>query len=209
MKLIQRLSFSSARYLADNLGEDHEKRRMYYFGFQVVYGAVIKSAILIALSSLSGALWATLTVVAVFALLRAIAGGYHMDTYGKCIAVSICLFLIAGCVAQYTYMYWNNTGTTILILTSFILAMASMLKWSPKDSPNRPITSAEEKRRFKALSALYVFVWLIGASLLNYCGNTLFVLSASFGLLLGAFIITPPAYRLFDILSGKLDKLSG
>lgn len=209
MKIIQTLSFSSAKHLAAQLGQNHEKRSVYYYGFQIIIGALIKVLLLTVLSILTQSFAATMIVALVFASLRTMAGGYHMDTYGRCIAVSLALFLAAGAAAQHTYQYWPFAAVILFIAASLIVSSIILYKWAPRDTPNRPITKDKEIRKFKKQSLIYLLFFAAVMALIMLLKPeqyVRYVLAACFGLLLEVFTISPAGYRFFDHVKGNMDK---
>lgn len=212
MRFIQSWSYACANYLACQLKENHEKRRVYYFGFQVLIGAIVKGTLLIFMAFILRSLIPALIITLVFGSLRMIAGGYHMNTYGKCIFVSLGLLVTAAVIAQHTYAYWPVEYLAVISLLASVLGFYVILKWAPSDTPNRPINKSGEKRKFKALSMVYLLVWMVLVSLLIYfkAGNfKMHVLSACFGLLIELFTVSPFGYNFFERLSGKMDKIVG
>jgi len=83
MRFINALSYKSADYLMRQMNGNHESRRVYYYGFQIVIGALFKGLLLLLLAFITGTMLPALTIVAAFVILRSIAGGYHMKTYGN------------------------------------------------------------------------------------------------------------------------------
>jgi accessory gene regulator B len=194
------------------LKENHEKRRVYYYGFQIVIGAIVKGALLIATSLLLGSLIPTIFLLMIFGSFRMFAGGYHMDSYGKCILTSLIMFVILGTISQYTHQYWSLTFIAILIMISFISGMFVIKKWAPSDTPNRPITRPEEIRKFKLLSYVYCIVWMAVATTSVFLrilsiipvGYNKFIIAGIFGFLLELFTISPAGYKFYDLVSGKI-----
>ena len=207
MRFIQKWSYSCANYLMHQLDENHEKRGVYYYGFQVIIGALVKGVLLVAITLLLRTLVPTVIAVFTFSALRMLAGGYHMDTYGKCIATSLGLFVVAGLIDKYTYQYWGIIFVIAFVAVSFIIGMMIILKYAPKDTPNKPITKPEEIRKFKNLSITYMFAWLILASVLVYSKLDLYVLAICFGMLLEIFTVSPLGHNFFDRISGKFEQL--
>ncbi len=218
MRFIHKWSYVCANYLMIQMKENHEKRRVYYFGFQVIIGSLVKGILLVALALLFRTLVPTLIIMLIFATLRVLAGGYHMETYGRCIVTSLALFLISGIIAQYTYESWPYILVYSMIIVSFIITLLAAAKYAPKDTPNKPITEPEEIKKFKRLSAVYVIIWFIVFTVLVTMGlngitifkpeyEKLLALSACFGLLLEIFTVTPFGYNFFKKISGELDKV--
>ena len=209
MRFIQKWSYSCANYLMNQMGENHQKRSVYYYGFQIIIGAVVKGVLLVSIALLFRSLIPTLIAVLTFSSLRVIAGGYHMDTYGKCISLSLAMFIVAGIVVQYTHLHWNIYYTITLVVLSFITALFVLIKWAPADTPNKPITDPKEIKKFKSLSIIYALVWLVLQSVFIYKGLKMFAIASCFGLLLELYTVTPNGHNFFDRISGQVDTIKG
>jgi accessory gene regulator B len=207
MRFIRAWSYKCAHYLAQQLNESHERRGVYYYGFQVVIGAVVKGVMLVLAALLAGALIPTIAVTLFFVSLRGIAGGYHMDTYDKCIAVSLAMFVLGGVIVEYSYMYWPSSYVMALAVVTFAAGLYSVIKWAPKDTPNKPIKSPERIRKFKILSIIHIFIWIAAELLLLHFNLKIYALAGCIGILLAIFIISPVGHRFFDMLSGRMDKV--
>lgn len=200
MRFINKWSYACAKGLAEVLNENHQRRFAYYFGFQVVIGETVKFAVIFLVSLILGVFIPTLIVTSAFVSLRMIAGGYHMDTQGKCLLVSLGLFIIASLIAKYTYHQWNTSQLAILILITFISGLYVLIRYAPRDNPNKPITDPNEIRKLKKLSLIYLFVWLVVIVILTLFSLNLIVVSLGFGVLLELFIITPTGHKFFDLI---------
>ena len=205
MRFIQSWSYACASYVSSQMNETHEKRRVYYYGFQVIIASLVKGFLLVAFAALTGSFAATISVMLSFASLRVIAGGYHMNTYGKCATMSVGLFVILGCIAQYTYRLWNLPFLMAFIILSLLLSSILLFKWAPRDNPGRPITDPLEIKKFRSLSVVYLLIWCALVSILTYFNYYLYSLAICFGLLMEAFIITPVAFSLLDKISKKVE----
>ena len=74
MRFINALSYKGADYLMKQTKGNHESRRVYYFGFQVVIGAIVKGLLLLILALLTRTILPSLAILAAFVVLRQIAG---------------------------------------------------------------------------------------------------------------------------------------
>ncbi len=200
MRFIDKWSYSCAKGLANVLEENHQKKAEYYFGFQVAIGSVVKTALLVAVSAVLGVLIPTLIISISFALLRKVAGGYHMDTYGKCLLVTIGLFVTAALIAKHTYRYWSIAWMVIFIALTFTIGLYVLIRYAPRDTPNRLITDPVEIRKFKALSIAYISVWLVVVTVLTMLGMKMYVLLLCFSVLQEVFAITPTGHKFFDMI---------
>ncbi|HOQ38316.1 MAG TPA: accessory gene regulator B family protein [Acetivibrio sp.] len=207
MRFINALSYKGANYLMKQMKGNHENRRIYYFGLQVVIGAIVKGLLLLLLALITGTILPSLTIAAAFVLLRTIAGGYHMHTYGRCISVSLGLFILSAVISKYSAHMWNEVSIMVFVILSFIISSASLLKWAPADNPNRPITKEEEIKKFKMLSMVYIVVWLIVNLILVYFKQNMFSLALCFGVILEVFSITPAGVRFFEIIEHGMESV--
>jgi accessory gene regulator B len=204
VRFIHALSFKSANYMMKQLNETHEKRRVYYYGFQVVIGGIVKGLLLILLALLTGTIVPALMIVVFFSSLRSLAGGYHMDTYGKCILVSLFMFLASAAVARYTYSMWNIYVIAIFAVVSFLVTIFSLAKWAPADNPNRPITKEEEIRKFRVFSFVYMVIWAVATIIFIWYDLKMYALCTCFAINIEAFIISPLGYKFFDFVKDGL-----
>ena len=206
VRFIEALSYSGANYLMKQKGENHEKRRVYFYGLQVIIGAIVKVIILFVLALVTDTLLTTFLMTLVFASLRSIAGGYHMDTFGKCLGVSISMFMVFSIIARYTYQYWNDYQILIFGVITVFFSLFSIYKWAPSDNPNRPITQPSEIKKFKRLSIIYLAICTIICFILIYTKLYMIFLSIEFGLILEIFSITPVGHTFFDFVKNSLKK---
>jgi len=206
VRFIEALSYSGANYLMKQKGENHEKRRVYFYGLQVIIGAIVKVIILFVLALVTDTLLTTFLMTLVFASLRSIAGGYHMDTFGKCLGVSISMFMVFSIIARYTYQYWNDYQILIFGVITVFFSLFSIYKWAPSDNPNRPITQPSEIKKFKRLSIIYLAICTIICFILIYTKLYMIFLSIAFGLILEIFSITPVGHTFFDFVKNSLKK---
>lgn len=203
MKFINRWSYNLADYMAKQLGNNHEKRHVYYYGFQIVIGGIVKFLILVLATLLTGILFSTFTALFFFAVLRVIGGGYHMGSYIRCMIVSSLFFMFSGFIVEYTNAYWNQSMLALLAGAVFITALPTVMKWAPKDTPYKPITKPEQRRILRILSILVVILWAVSEVFFITFNLNYWSLAGSLGILLAVFMISPAGYRFFDIVSGK------
>ena len=207
MRFIEALSYSGADYLMKQKGENHEKRRVYFYGFQIIIGAVVKFLILLVLALATGTILPSFLMTIVFASLRMIAGGYHMDTFGRCLGVSIFMFIMFSLIARYTHQYWYNYQIITFAIITILFSLFSLYKWAPSDNPNRPITDSSEIKMFKKLSIIYLGIWTIISFILIYFKLYMVFLSISFGLILEIFSITPAGHTFFGFVKNNLKRV--
>ncbi len=206
MRFVQKWSYSCARHVADVLKENHNKRAVYYYGFYIIIGSLVKGTILISLSLLLGVLIPALLTVLVLGSLRMFAGGFHFDTYGKCLLVSLIFVLSTALISQYTYSYWNMVSIAVFLLLIFAFSLFMLIKYAPKDTPTKPITEPAAIRKYKRLSIAYLGILLILCCVLTLFNLKLYALSIGFGILLEIFTITPAGHSFFSTIKNGLNR---
>lgn len=205
MKIIQKWSYACANYLTTLANENHQKRAIYYYAFLIIIGELAKAVILFSVALLLGVFTPMLLIFFTFGSLRTLAGGYHMDTYDKCLLVTMVLFISAALIARHTYMCWNTTGLAILIAFTIISGLYVLVRYAPKDTPNKPITDPNHINKLKFMSIIYLFILATITSILTAFKINTYVLSICFGILLELFTITPIGHKFFEAIKCKLD----
>lgn len=181
LRYIKLLSYISAKHLQQLRQESHKHRYTYYYGFQVIYGAINKGLLLILLGLLLNILPQLLIVTLSFVSLRIWIGGLHFDSYTKCAYFSLVIFLIMSFLAKYIYLY------PLISITIFVFVFVIILLYAPIEHPNRPL-KGNDKIKFKTIS-FGVFVVLLSVYIIT--DSTLIKNSMIYGILLSGLIATP------------------
>ena len=197
MRFINKWSYGLAHYLTAQLDHSHEKRHVYYYGFQIIIGGIVKFLVLLAATLITGIFLSTFTCLFFFGVLRVIAGGYHMGNYVRCMVVSAGMFMLSGFIVEYTHTDWSQIMLAILAGAVFLTALPSVLKWAPADTPYKPITKSSQIKTLKILSVVTVVLWAAAQVLLVANSLSFYSLSGSFGILMAVFIISPAGYKFF------------
>jgi accessory gene regulator B len=148
---------------------------------------------------------ALLTVI-ILGSLRMLAGGYHFDTYGKCLLVTLALVITAALISQYTYSYWSIASIVLFLILVFAFSFYMLIKYAPKDTPTKPITDPAAIMKYKKLSISYLGLLLIPCSILMFFNLKMQVMAISFGVLLEVFTITPVGHSFFNMIKTGLNK---
>lgn len=201
MRFIRKWSYSCARGLSLQLADSHEKRAVYYYGFQIVIGGIFKFILLFISAAILGILKETAVLLLVFASLRTVAGGYHMDKYGRCMVTSLVIMLAGGLLTKYTHASWSREALAILTLAVFLPGLYTMIKWAPSDTPNKPITKPERRRRLKIISIIHLSLWFVITLALIALELSMVALAGCLGIMLGAFVVAPAGYAFLGFIS--------
>ena len=206
MRFVQKWSYSCARHLALALNENHNKKSIYYYGFYIVLSTLVKGVILVSTSLLLGTLAPSLLILLAFGSLRLVAGGYHFDTYGKCLLVSLALILLGACISRYTYTYWSTPVIVMLLLAVFAFSLSMLIRYAPKDTPTKPITDPAAIMMYKRLSIIYLGILLVLCCILTVFKLHMHIIAICTGILLEVFSITPTGHKFFNKIKVSLSK---
>ncbi len=198
MKLIQKLSFTSASLLTNQLQQDHRKRSEYYFGFQGIYQSIIKLVVLGGIALLLVIIKPMLFVILAFTSLRFFAGGTHMGTYLKCFLITIFTFVPASLLAKY---FSKNIGITFVFVV-FAISAVLIVRYAPKNSPLNQI-SEKRAKTLRVLAIVTLSVWFIISVCLYIFQQAVPAVSVCLGILLEVSSIVP----LFEKLYNKLNTI--
>lgn len=201
MRLIEKCAYSSAKFIQVKKKQNHADRAILYFGFQVIYGDIIKIFLLTLLSLILKSFLSTAVLAIAFIVLRTYAGGIHMNTEIKCTIVTIILLLVPGTLIAYLSSYISTRATLMFILFVLVFSFICLYKYAPKDCINRPITDKHTIQKFKRYAIITLFI-LISFSLviIKYYDNFLAV-SIGSGVILAIFTVIPSGYNLLDLIN--------
>lgn len=206
MKFISKWSYACAKGLAEVLNEDHSKRFEYYFACQLIIGEIVKTTILFTISFILGIFLPTLLISISFVSLRMIAGGYHMDTQGKCLLVTLGLFIPSALILKYTYQNMNSLGINVFVSIICITGTYILGRYAPKDTPNKPITDSIKKRKLKLSSFVILFLWILISYILSILEFRLAAICLSSGVLLELFVVSQIGHKIFGLLDNSYIK---
>lgn len=203
MKIIRKFAYSSAIYIQQNNSSSHENRRILYFGFQAIYGDMVKLIIVILISSVLHSLLQVLALTFAFAFLRRYAGGIHMDTDGKCIIVTVCSFVIPGTLISKINFELNTVWIIIINAIITINCLLLLKKYAPKDCVNRPIEE-NEAIVFKSRAIRDFIILAVISIIFALLGQHLLSLSIIAGILIEIFTLVPVGYRLLEMFNSYI-----
>lgn len=131
------LSYISARSLTNKLEQSHAHKYSYYYGFQILYGAINKFLLLIIAGILFQSLPQILIATLSFMTLRVFIGGLHFDSYTKCAYISLLCLVSMGLAGK--YMPYSNIINLLVFLTVFVIALI----YAPIEHKNRPLNNTQ------------------------------------------------------------------
>jgi len=198
--MIDNLSKRIAAWLARQLLIDNDTEEVYQYGLNLLLGTVLEFLIILIIAFLLGTFYTTALVLFIFAIFRAVAGGSHMSTQGRCLLVGTVQLVALGIIAAIPV---NTTVLSILLFGTLLFNLGVTIRWVPGGTEKKPLSDPAVRRRSKLISLIITFSWLTAALILIYTGNTQYVLAMILGGFSAMFLVTPTGYRFNAILDVK------
>jgi accessory gene regulator B len=181
LRYVKLASYISAKSLQQKLKQSHKQKYLYYYGFQFLYGAINKFALLILIGLILNILPQLLIATLSFVLLRVWIGGLHFDNYTKCAWYSLGCLTSMGLLAK--YIPYDSEINLLVFLTVFVIALV----YAPVEHKNRKLTNSKKiKFKYTALS-LVLMVYIIQLFINDMNINN----SIMYGILLSGVIAFP------------------
>lgn len=202
MKILRKFAYISANYIKKSNNSTNESKRILYFGFQAIYGDLIKLFIVLCISLLLQSLLPVLTLTFSFTFLRRYAGGFHMNTELKCIIATVCFFVIPGTIISrvgFMLYPWKLIGIHTVF---FVVCLLLLIKYSPRDCVNRPIDDSEAIIFKKKSIRDFIFLTLISI-ILAFLGQLILSISILAGIVIEIFSLVPIGYRFFELINSS------
>lgn len=125
------------------------------FGLECLLGEISKIGVYCIVFYFMGFLNEFFISILFFSSLRLLAGGFHEDTYLRCLVTSFLIFL--AIIFAGTYLNFPFVLRIVFSIVSIILVYI----YAPVDHPNKPIISKLRRKRFKYSSILVCTAYCI------------------------------------------------
>ncbi|EOS42172.1 accessory gene regulator B family protein [Lachnospiraceae bacterium JLR.KK009] len=125
--------------IADIICNDNQEFEIIIYGVHQMITIILN----LFLTVISGIIWQNFSFLAVmyfyFSILRPYAGGYHSETEGKCLVISIALINLILFAKRYVRL---EIPAFIVIC---VASMAVIFLWAPIGNPNKTLDMMEKK----------------------------------------------------------------
>lgn len=207
VKIINRLAYSIARYLAMNLDKDNEMRRVYYYGLQMIVPVIFLMIAISVISILAGNFIVSISTFFLLMIIKSVTGGVHMASSGKCFIVSLMQVVIISVLGEYIFdVKTREFGWVIFFVTMIIFFVSNVIaqKWVPKDNPNKLIESETKRQLFKKKTKVLLFFCMLTAIILLFNKDfNKYAVTIDMSVLLSMFSVSPIGSKVYD----KIDKI--
>ena len=160
----------TARRLAHNvsasLGYDDEKERVVAYGLIAIIQVAVTVALVILFGLLFHVVAEALVICFSVSILRRYSGGAHAGSIEECTATSV-IYCICFALVSRRLLLPVLGGPALLAADVIVYALAfwACVRLAPVDSKNKPIRTAEKRRRMKRDSVLVLSVYLVLSAL--------------------------------------------
>jgi accessory gene regulator B len=198
---LSNLTRTAAEYLQKQLKLTQDETEVILYGLQVLTYSLAGIFTICLMGWLLGCFWTTIAVALTAATLRLVSGGAHSRSPLLC---NILGMIVAPFLAKLAVYAAPQISTVVLIIIVLLGALFSLLTFyslAPVDSPAKPITSEQERRKFKHVSVALTSLITLGQVVLLISGNlSTLVLAVSLGTWWQAFTLTRAGHRFASIV---------
>lgn len=161
--MVRLLSSRLADFLIENKIVEAEDKEIYIYGYEILISSAIGVALVLILGFLFNLVIETVIFLAEFILIRQSCGGYHANSYLKCILSFMSVFVLVILalnifLVHYSYLIW-------IVLSA--MCMSVMMELSPIENINKPLTQKTRSRNRKISIVLSAVVIIAAAILLG------------------------------------------
>jgi accessory gene regulator B len=182
---------STAAYLKEKLNLTPAEEEVALYGLQIIIYTLTGFLTICLGGWLLGCFWTTLAVCLTAAGLRLFTGGAHSNSPLTCTLLGMVMVPLLGKIAAITAPLFTLLSLFLIVAPGLILSLIIIWRLAPVDSPAKPITSLEQRKKLRFFSISAVFLLAMGQAFLLIKGQALaIVLALSLGLWWQAFTLT-------------------
>lgn len=176
---------SSIKFISKYQECDDLKLKKLNYGLQGIYSLVVKLTVVIIIAIITQTITQTLLFLLFYAGIRTFSYGLHAKSNIACWIITITVYNVIP------YLIKNIDIPLQVTYTSLLLALISMVLWSPADTPKKPLIRKENRRKCKILSIIVVIIYsiIIIISKNNYINNAI-----TYALIIQSIFINPLTY---------------
>lgn len=168
---------------------DETKLQEIKYGLEAIYLNVSKLIVYFLINYYLGILKESIIFFLLYIPLRSFSFGFHAKTSRTCWILSGIAFV--GLPLVGTIINFNITLKIIVVIYSLIV----YTKYSPADTPSRPIINKKYRLKLKVLTLMVVLIY----SIILIFNNSLIINLMILALIHQSVLISPYFYKLFDL----------
>lgn len=155
--MIHRISESIAFFCGEKTRFSKEQIEICAYGLEVLLSDFIVIFIAILIACLVNALTYTVLILLTFILLRSQTGGFHASSHFRCNLI----FFVAYALAILAIKYIPDVAIIYSVVILGMIALLAVLRYSPLEHPNKPISKNKMKKYRKMGVIVAVFFYML------------------------------------------------
>jgi accessory gene regulator B len=178
---------------------------IFQYGFRGFYGESFKLAIILVIAYLLNIFIPIVFVTLMFTSLRTIAGGLHMDSYMKCLIITLTWLIIPTYIVNKIVIVheFNNIELVFIIITNYIVCYILAHKYAPKDNDSKPIDSLDKEKLLKKKTKIYLSIMVVlNLAIVHIVSDPMMILSICLGQLIEIYTLTPLSLLFWNRFKG-------
>ncbi|HHV34268.1 MAG TPA: accessory gene regulator B family protein [Syntrophomonadaceae bacterium] len=194
------LTKSAAEYFQKQLDLPQDETEVILYGLQVIIYSLAGILTICLMGWILGCFWTTLAVALTAGSLRLLSGGAHSSSPLICNLIGMVMAPLLAKIAEFAAVQMNHSVLLCVVLLGAACSLLTFYLLAPVDSPAKPITTDQERRKFNRLSVILAALITLGQITLLILGNSpAVVLAVSFGTWWQAFTLTKAGHRFTSI----------
>jgi accessory gene regulator B len=206
---IESIAIRFSKYISKNVSLSLKEEKKIYYGTLITLLSVIKLVSILLVSYILGCFAECLIIILVYGTFKSFTGGYHCDTYIKCLCVGLILFNLVALMSN--RMQIDIVNLLYIHLPTTIVFLYLIFQLYPIKNEVRPVKLNDNK--IKLSLVILTLLYMIGFLIL-YTLKSRYLIAYSFGFYLNIFftlhvgkLIISLLNKSFDILLRKGDGL--
>ncbi|MDE5780024.1 MAG: accessory gene regulator B family protein [Lachnospiraceae bacterium] len=191
--MIERCADVVTDWLISHYAVEEQDRELYVYAVYSFLMTISPLLLSLIFGIMMGMVMQSIILIIPFMVIRKYSGGFHAKNAWSCLICS-CLLLIL-CISMTSYI---KCGLGLATVT--VMALGSLMVFSPIDSENRRL-ELHEKKRYKYMTIVLAFAFeLLSAALYLFHMYT-YVVCISIGIILASGLQIPCIFHLFKVKS--------
>ena len=181
---------SSIDTIRKNKKYTDEEIEIIAYGLEGLYLTFTKMVIIFGIAIYLGIIKDLLCLLVAYNIIRSQAFGIHASKSIYCLIASLVMFIGGAYLCVYLVLpLWLKTCVSIICCILLLI-------YAPADTHKRPIVNAKKRKRFKCLSTLFGFVYIVLIVVFkeSIISNYLLI-----GLIEATIMILPITYKIFKM----------
>ncbi len=169
MYKIESLSNNIALKISKILELDEDKTEVIAYGAYSLIQTIWSIVLVMAFGLLFRVFWEAIIISFAGALLRKYSGGAHATSPNRCAVIGVIMSVGPALILDKILIYTSPIHVIIYTCLTLIFTYYIIYKYSPIDTPNKPIVKDETKKRLRKVAFKMIHFYFIIIIILYIC----------------------------------------